>query len=252
MRYKNFFLFLVPVVLWILCQMFLFEPKLFYWLIALGTILILVSVRYLVKITKKGNWLSFITSPVLFFLGLTLYATVLTNRFWLQIIFIIIAWFSFNYFRNLFNYMHQGTEDEVARLDNTLLIGGFLTIFSSSAALYTMPAFLNWPFWAVLLVFVPIVFLLFNQFLPLKKTNLNTAGVMLGLNVLVLTEIVWVLSLLPLNFNVLGCLTALFYYLLLIINRLHWRNSLNLKNIKTPLILAAIVIILLFLTARWL
>ncbi len=252
MKYKNFFLFLVPIILWILCQAFLAKPRFFYFAVALGVLLILVSVRYLVKKTKNSHWLNFAFSPLLLFLSFCIYALVLTNSFWLQVVFILIAWFCFRYFRNLFNYLSHETRERTERLDNLLLIGGFLTIFATSATLYTLPAFLNWPFWAMLLVFIPVTFLLFNQFLLLRKISLTSGGAIIILDVLVLTEIAWVLSLLPLNFNVLGCLTAVFYYLLLVINRLYWRNSLSLKNIRTPLILVAIVLFLLFLTARWL
>lgn len=252
MKYKNIFLFLTPLVVWLLCQMFLLKPNSFYFAIALGIILILVSVAKFLKKSSKRNWFNFLISPILFFLSLSFYSTVLTNRFWIQVIFIFIAWFIFNYLRNLSNYIVDNNNDNTERLDNTLLIGGFLSIFASSAFLYTMPAFLNWSLWKILVFFIPIAFLLFNQFLSIRNINFRTNGSMIILDALVLVEIFWALSLLPLNFNILGCLLAIFYYLLFIVNRLHWRDSLNLKNVKIPLVLATVVLILLLLTARWL
>jgi len=183
---------------------------------------------------------------------MTFYSSVLSNRFWLHIVFILIAWFLFAYIKNLYDYFVNKTVDNLEKLDNFLLIGGFLTIFATSSTLFILPAFLNWPFWAMFVVFIPVSFLLFNQFLAIKGKTWQEGGAMLLVNVAVLTEIAWVFSLLPLNFNVLGCLVAIFYYLLVVVNRLYWRNNLSLRNIKIPLILTAIVLVLLFLTARWL
>jgi len=57
---------------------------------------------------------------------------------------------------------------------------------------------------------------------------------------------------LPLNFNILGLLVALMFYLLILLNDWREENKLNLKNIKWPIIIGSLIIIIILLSARWL
>jgi hypothetical protein len=69
---------------------------------------------------------------------------------------------------------------------------------------------------------------------------------------LILTELAGILSILPLDFNILALLLALMYNLILMIIRLDSSNKLNSRILKIPLILTFFLISLLFITARWL
>ena len=59
-------------------------------------------------------------------------------------------------------------------------------------------------------------------------------------------------SIAPWQINILALFLAIAYYLSLIIIRLKARGGLNRRAVRLPLILSALAIFLLFLTARWL
>jgi hypothetical protein len=67
----------------------------------------------------------------------------------------------------------------------------------------------------------------------------------------ILAELTLVVYFLPLSFNILGFLIAVFYYLLLMALRLALRNDFSVKTLRLPLIFSLILIIILLLTSRW-
>jgi hypothetical protein len=94
--------------------------------------------------------------------------------------------------------------------------------------------------------------LLFWQFNLLQEGAVPPIDWLLVIIVLVLTELAWAMTLLPLNFNILGLFVAIIYYLGLTIIRLERRGGLNRRALKLPLIFSAVLIFILLLTARWL
>ena len=102
------------------------------------------------------------------------------------------------------------------------------------------------------IVFAAIVGLLFWQFKLLQKKSASLAGWLLFITVLILTELALAMTLLPLNFNILGLFAAIIYYLGLTIIRLEHRGSFNGHTVRLPLILSIILIFILLITARWL
>jgi len=250
-KYRRFIPLVIPLIVWFLSQAFLIEPPFFYSALALGVLLITLSVRSIVRQNAAGDWPPFIISPVLFFLSFSTYATMIVGRFWIQLIFLLVAWFLFSYFKNLYYYSTYSVPERADKLDSLLSGGGFLTIFAAAGVLFGLPTFLNWPLIATLLIFVPIVWLLLIQFFPLK-VGWHPSGSLLFIMVMILTELAWVFSLLPLSFNLLAFFLAIAYYLSILIVRLDSRGGLVFSALKLPLILSAIAVLVLLLTARWL
>ncbi len=252
MRSAHFLILIDAVIIWLLDEVFLRWPQLFLICLTLGVLLLFFSIKFLAARTKVGVWLSFTSAPILFFLAFALYTAVLTSLFWIQVIFILSAWFIFTYLKNLYHYWLQATPDREKNLDNLMLGGAFLTLFAGGSSLFDLPAFLNWPLAALLLFFFLLAALLAGQFLPLKKVKWAATNWLFLIILAVFLELVWVLSFLPFTFNILGALAAISYYLLLLIMRLYWRGALNRDALKWPLIVGALLIILFLLTARWL
>jgi hypothetical protein len=221
--------------------------------LAIGSLFIALSVKYIIG-RQPLFWPAFIIAPLLFFISGAGYAAVIVSNFWIQIIFLVIAWFIIAYLRNLYYYASPTADSALwaAKFDNLLMSGGFLTAFAAAAVLFDLPAFLNWPLFLMLPVWAILAWLLLLQFKPFKTGASWPTGVLPTISVLVLTELAWIFSLLPLNFNILALFLALSYYLCLLIIRLQTRGGLNRRALKLPLILSIIAIILLFFTARWL
>ncbi len=252
MKLKSLCPFITALVLWLFGQTFLLYPHFFYFALFLGGLLIIFSVKYLAGKNEKKRWPLLTLSPLLFFLSFSWYVALIFNYYWIQFIFILIAWFVFAYLRNLYYYLTYQAPEREQKVDSLLLTGGFLTIFAVASVLYGLPIFLSWPFSILILIFIPISFLLFIQFLSLRKIAFKTHSLFIILEVVVLAELAWALSLLPLNFNILGVILAIFYYLLLTILRFRLNNEPLGRNLRLPLIFSLIILIILLLTSRWL
>ncbi len=254
MKYKRYIPLLVPILVWLLSQSFSGEPEFFYSALALSVLIITLGVKYLFQ-KHQVFWLPFIAPPLLFFISFSAYAAIIVGSFWIQLTRLLTVWFLFSYLRGIYYFFSAAEEERQkwrTKIDNLLLSGGFLMAFSSTAFLFDLPAFLNWPLYYLLLSAILMMSLLLWQFRLLPKEGAIKSPWLLWLGVLVLTELVGIFSLLPLNFNILALFLAIFYYLVLVIIRLFENGALNRRAIKLPLIMAAIIILALLLTSRWL
>lgn len=251
MKYKRIIPLILPVLVWLLCETFLRVPRFFYSSIALSVLLVVLGVKYL---AEKDNWFEYLAAPVFFLAAFGVYATMIASSFWVHAIFLLILWFLFLYFRNLYYFFTRGETNPEwrTRLESTLLAGNFLTIFATASVLFGLPAFLSWSVVLMLPAFAVVVWLLFFQIRSILENNTRREPGLIIISTLVLTEIAWGLSLLPLNFNILGIFLAIDSYLCLMIIRFDSRGVLNRRSLKLPLIISGIVTLLLLFTARWL
>jgi len=252
MKNKSFKIILVVLLLYFFNQTFLLHPAFFYSALILGILLIILLTRNLVDTYRRHGWLVWVVSPLLFWSAISLYTTIITTGFWIQFLFLIIAFFQYAYFKNLARYLADKTPEENRKFDNLVLTGGLLSCAAFGASLYGLTIFISWPISLLLALFLPIAFLLFFQFLPLRKNFWNENKYLLPIDVLVLMELAAVLSLLPLNFNLLGFVLAVGYYFLITVMRFRWQEKLERRNIKNLVILSILIVLILFLSARWL
>lgn len=241
----------IPVILLFLSLAFLFYRPFFYAAIGLSVLLIVLGVKYLVETSSSRPWLPFVFSPLLVFLGGEFYIILLPNYFFLSLVLLVIIWFTYSYLRNLYYYLAYGAPERERKIDNLLLSGGFIGIWMFSSALFNVQAVLNWPFWFLLLIFTPFAWLSFAIFSWWQK-NFSTAGLAIFLNTVVLLELTGVLFFLPLNYDLLGFILALFYYFLLFAWRLSWRRELNRHRLRLVLVGGLVIVFLILLTAAWL
>ena len=252
MKYQRLIPLLIPLLLWCLSQVFSWYSNVFYYSLIIGTVLIIGAVKLEARPNRIQDWPLFIISPALVFLSFSFFSSLISNIYWIQATFLLAAWFIFAYFRNLYYYWRYNAPERANKLDNLLVSGGFLTIFAIAASLYNLPVFLSLPFFLLLVIFCPLIFLMFFQFLPVQKLAFQTAWPLMLVNTLTLAELAWGLSLLPFSFYILGFLMAVFYYFLLSVWRLSWRQALNRRTLQWPVIFSLIIVIILFLTSSWL
>jgi hypothetical protein len=252
MKNKLGLVILVTFLLWVLNQLFLFKAPLFLSCLAIGTLLILLLTRNLVQPFRKHGWLVWLISPILFWLAVSLYATIITGYVFIQIIFLVMASFFYLYFITLNSYLINKTPELNKKFDNLILSSGFLTCAASGASLYGLTAFVSLPTGFLLLFFMPVAAFLFIQFASLKKNFWPENKSLLLIEVLILMELAVVLSFLPLNFNLLGFALGLGYFFLLSIMRLRWQERLDQLKVKRLVILSIVIVFILFFSARWL
>ncbi|MFZ4631656.1 MAG: hypothetical protein ACOYL8_00435 [Patescibacteria group bacterium] len=252
MKRKSLYLVLVPLLLWFLNELFFVEPAFFFASLGIAILILSLSIKAIIKDTSPKFWLVFVLSPALFYLSFSFYSAIIVSQFWIQAIFILNALFIYYYLKNIYYYFSFGAPERELKLKKLLLSGSFLATFALSATLYGLPIFLNWPSLSLLLVFCLLSFFIFSQFLVFSKQIDNNQKIYLGINVLILTQFAGALFLLPLNYNILGLLVAIVFYLLVLFNSWQTEDRLNFKNLRWPLGIAASIITLILLTARWL
>lgn len=257
MKLPRLIIIITPLLLWLISQATLVRPSLFYSSLTGGALLIILSVKY-VGDRQRPAWFLAAISPILFWLSFSAYTAVIVSPFWIQTIDVLVVWFIFSYLKNWHYYSLSPAVastpaiNYAAKLDNLLTAGGFLSAWAAAAVLLALPAFLSWPVYFLLPAVAAVTALLFLQFNFLPAATGRSSTLFLGLNVLILTELVWTFSLLPLNFNILALFFAIAYYLGRLIMRLYLAGGLNWRAVKLPLIFSAIAIFILFLTSRWL
>lgn len=256
MKYQRFIPLCLSLAIYCLGQIVLFEPLLFYSVLGLGATLIVLGGKYL-AIKGGHDWLPLIVAPLIFFLSAIFYLAIISNTWLIQAILLLVLWFIFSYFKNLYYYLNLSpsldqADINVARLDNLFMAGGFWSVFLAAAVCFMLPAFLSWPDVYTVGILGVILLLLFWQYSFLVSDKLSFSWPTALVMVLILMEIAWVLSLLPLSFNVLGLFMAIFYYFLLTILRLKIRGALYQRAWKLPFILSLTAIAILLLTSRWL
>lgn len=253
MRNKIWQFSFITFFIWLLSQLFLWQPDLFFVALGLSVLMIVLTVRQIITQNSKFFWPWFIASPILFYLAATFYSAILANHYWIQLILAANAYILFVYFKNIYYHLAFGAPEREAKLRKVLLSASFLSFFAAAATLYALPIFLNLSFWSIFFIFIFLIALFFAQRLLLIPTGKNSDEVLfLGINTIVLTEISGALLLLPLNYNVRGLLLALMFYSLILFN--NWRREarLNLKNLKWPLVIGISMILIILLSARWL
>lgn len=252
MKKKSALIILTTLLLWFLNQAFLLVPSFFYSSLLLGALLIILLTRNLVRRFRKNGWLAWLIAPMLFWFSLSLYSTITTGYLWIQILFLVIAWFIYSYFNNLYYYLFDRDSELHKKFDRLFLSGGLLICAATGASLYGLSSFVSVPVNFLLLFFIPIAILLFVQFAPLRKNFWAENKFLLPINIFILLELALVLSTLPLNFNLLGFCLALGYYFLLTVMRLRWQERLEIRNLKNLIIFSISIVIILFFSARWL
>lgn len=252
MKKKSLYIILAPILLWCLNQLYVFEPSLFFVSLSFGLLVIAFFVRLLIVKNSKDFWPKYILTPSLFYFSFSFYSAILTSQFWIQVIFLFNAWFIYSYLKNIYYYFSFGAPEREIKLKKLLLSGSFLSVFTLAATLYGLPIFLNWSFFLLLLIFIIFSLAIFGQLLIFSKEIDSNQKIFLGINTLILAEFSGVVFLLPLNYNVLGLLVAIVFYLLMLFNNWRLEDRLTFNILRWPLIIASLIFIIILLTSRWL
>ena len=250
---KNYlYLFLTALIVLILNEVFIFEPNFFFISVSINSLIISLYIKSIIKKNSSKFWPLFIITPVLFYLGFSFYSAIIVGSVWIQLTQLLIVWFLFSYLHNIYYYHSFGAPERESKLRRLLLSGSFLSAFAFAATIYALPIFLSWPSGLLLILFSIISFLLFGQFLIFAKNIDKEKKMFLGINVLVLTELAGVFFLLPLNYNILGLLLAIIFYVLVLFDEWREEGRLIWKDLRWPIFISAFIFIIILLSARWL
>ena len=252
MKNRRFIPLISPLILLILNEAVFIEPRLFFTSLSLGVLVLFLSVKILGQENKEKYWPLFAVLPILIFLGLSSYSALIASRLLVQIIFLFSFLLNFYYLRTLYYYLVNREYNRGLQIGSFSVLAGFFIVFSFYTAAFILPLFINLAPALLALMPLPIVWFLFFKGVYFNLHAFKDGSLIFLINTLILAQLSWMLSYLPLNSNILGFAVALIYYLLLIVSLLHFKGNLSRKTIKWPLTLVLLSVFILFLTARWL
>ncbi|MFA6394097.1 MAG: hypothetical protein WCW25_04465 [Patescibacteria group bacterium] len=246
-----YLLIITPVFLFFSAEFIDYYPGSLYYLLPLANALLIFTVYNLIKKTSFLGSLDFFIFPLVFFNSSLANLVVLNNEFFVQgLIFFSIGmvWY---YLKAVYFFHYEPLFYKSFQIRNISVYGNFLAVFFFSSALFGMRSFLNWPVWGIVLVLTFLFLLVIYQLSWAHKIPPVDSGVHIFVDSLILIEIAWSLSFLPLRFYILGLLLSAAYYVITGLTRHYLLGSLEAKNVKTYIGIGLFSVIIILLSSRW-
>ncbi len=244
----------VPVLCFLLLEIYAIYPKTFFYSLALSLVIISVSIFVLTKKsqTEHARWYNFLILPFFFLLSSSFYTTLLRSNFLVQLTLIISTLFLYFYYKNIYYYLLRPKYYRETALENISSYGNFLIMFFAFSTFFGFQSFLNLKVWILILVSIPMIWLVTYQVMLTNKTPFKDSLVYIFLNTIILLELFWAASFLPLNYNGIGLILAICFYMLIGIIRFNLKGKAGEKKIKFYLIFGIISILAIILSSKWL
>lgn len=189
--------------------------------------------------------------PLLFFASLSFSATILVNRWLIQIIFAFLILFLSRYLKLLYNFWVKNDLKQIDRLPNFSLSAGLIIIFSSIFNIYSLQVFVSWSTWSLFFLSCLAVVLVVYHNWQICQLNIKENLNLFVIVNLLLIETIAVLFFWPFTYQLLALIVVLVYYVLLNCARLYLGSNLDKAKIKFYLIFSSVVFVVLILSARW-
>lgn len=246
---------LANLSLWLLLETFVFWPQFFYIALLLLNIVLILAVYFLVRPAKLGrSWWNFWILPFLVLNSIVAYAILIPqdiwfNKFFIQALFVLILGFNFSYFKNIYDSIfHSDQPNSLAEISSNF---SFLSWFFLLSAVYGLQLFLSLSYWILILLLIVLALLTTYQYLWINNLKGRENYIFVFLSAFVVAQLAWSVYFLPFDYNSLGIIMALIYYVFLNLVRLYLSHAWNKKNLKTLLIFSGTIMLLILLTLKW-
>lgn len=236
----------------VLFEFFFFYPKAIYVSLALSGLAIFFALWQLAKTSfVDKRWWNFFILPAVFMVGLAAYSMALSGKFFIQFLFLSNAIFIYFYLRFAYCYLIQPVLHREQTFDNVFSGGNFLAFFFAASAVYSLQSFLNAPTWLLMSVLVAVTALAVYQSMWANKIDIGARYVYILAACLIIFELGWAISFLPVNYNIAGLVLAACYHIFTGLSKLYLLEKLNKKSVKAYLVFGFLSIFFVLLTARW-
>jgi hypothetical protein len=241
-----FLIFLTPLLNLALFEAFVFNPGLFFVSLALTVALYLIAVRIITgKMIISRDFWNFSIFPVLFSSFLAIYSLLVINHFVIHFLFILNFFLNYLYLKNIY----RGAKTDF--LENISSYGNLLAIFFLFSTIFGLEPFLGWPIWILILCSAVAMIMIIYQILWANGVKADDILVYIFLSSLILAQLCWAIYFLPFNFNTLGLIVTICYYLLIGFVKLSLAGKLSNRSIKLYLVSGIGFLILILLTTKW-
>jgi len=240
MRYNRFLPLFIPLLAWLALEIYLRWPKLVYAIICLVMLLFFFTANQFIKASgqkkKLGNYLLL---PGYFFTGTVSFSALVSNVFLIHFIFFFSGLYLYYYFRTIYYSLLKSDIYPPFSLENISAYGNFIAVYFLSSALFGLQSFLNIAVWNLMLLMLVVIALACYQMIWANGIEKRSGYYYTLVACLVLVELAWSVSFLPLSFYILGLIMAIYYYILMGIMRFYLLKKLDKKIVKLYLLFGA-------------
>ncbi len=252
MKYNRFLPLLIPFIIFVLFEVFFFNAKAIYAVLVFSNLLIFFAITQFAKASDASkNWWNFLILPMLFTTGLAAYSVLFASNLFVQLLFIVNLVFLYFYLKIIYYYLVQTNLYKNLSLENISSFGNLLAFFFISSVIYGLQSFLNAPIWFLAVIAAATAALIIYQTVWANGAAARSAVIYVLIGSLILVELAWAMSFLPLNFNAAGLILTICYYMLIGMIKHHLLDNLEKRTIKLYLSLGIGSILIILLTARW-
>lgn len=251
MRHHKASILIIPLLVLGLYEAFYFNPQFIYAGLFLSNLLIIYAVRDLAKLWSIKNWWDYCILPIFFITNLAIYSSLLVSSALIQALFVINFLFIFYYLKNIYFYFAQKNKYRYI-IQNLSSYGNFLIVFFLAATIFGLQSFLGVSLWILMTIFTVIMLILVYEVLITNEIKVKPKLHFVFILTLLMTEFACAVYFLPFNYNVLGLIVAICYYISIGILKFHLKDSLTSKTIKLYLTAGIGSIIVVLLTTQWL
>lgn len=197
------------------------------------------------------RWGHVAITPLGFLVSLLLFLLFLELAWLMILVGLVSALFLFLYFEHLFRFIHLPGTYQPYALEHSSLVLHIASMYFLAVAFYGAQTFLQVPAWMLAVVFAVVSGLLVYETLWVGKLRDTHAVHVAMVGSVVLGEIFLVLSLLPTSFYVNAAAIALMFYMLLGLLRADLLKKLTTLVLRRYVLLGGVLLLVIFLTARW-
>ncbi|MCU0679591.1 MAG: hypothetical protein MUC28_04080 [Planctomycetes bacterium] len=253
MLYNRFLPLLVPVLVWLALEIYLKWPKMVYAIVCLVWLLFFFAVSQFIKASRSREKLSnYILLPSYFFVGAVSFSAMTPNNYLVQLIFFVSSLFIYYYFRSVYYHLLRPEIRQPYSPENLSAYGNFIAFYFISSALFGLQSFLNIAVWNLMILMLIAIALAAYQAIWAIGIEKPANYLFILVACLVLVELAWSVSFLPLSFYILGLVMAIYYYILMGIMRDYLLKKLDKKTVRFYLLSGFASLLAVLVTARWL
>lgn len=201
--------------------------------------------------TIKDSWPSFAAFPLVFLLSTAAFSVLASSRWLIILIISVTSLFFFKYYQYVYYYFHQPSLYQTFSIENISSYGNFLSFFFMGSALFGFQSFLDAPAWITVPLMALFAFLIVRQNIWACKISSPYSNRIALIVSMVMLEISWAISLLPIRYYVAGMSLAICYYAISGLLKYQLRGNLDKSIIKLYAAISFASIFIILLTAQW-
>jgi len=228
------------------------KPKQVYWLVAFILCLIIISVWQLLnrKIKEKRFWFLLFT-PLLFFLGSSLFLSFLQGRYIKHFFAVFVAVSLGIFFEVIHSKFHNRIKYQPHSLETVSFNLNIVSIFLLSSGFFSLILFLGFSVLLFATLFTLTVLFLNFQLAWFTGSRFEISKWYILTIVLIMTEAFWAINYLPTSVYVNAALLTSGYYLLAGLSRNWLLDIKEPKVVKRYLFTTLIISVIILITAKW-